>query len=368
MDFDPKKYLAEKTGGGEFDPKKYLSEKTGEKPSSLESVGEGLEHGATLGFNDELSGGYRKLMSKLAGRSDEEAAAAGTKARDASRAEQAAAKEANPTAYGAADVGGGALPQVGAALLTGGTSIPAQIGLGAAGAATQSLGDAPELNAQALKNAGEAGLVGGALGGAGAAGGKLIGKGIGALGRNIVDRADAASAGALGSDLEGALGKTDWLGDVKPGEAAASGMPAEQAAAFEQSLKPAESPAPKSVFAHAFESAKARSGTLLKNVGLSLLAGQPHLAGAAVAKEVGGVAKDVGKKLLSSPEAKAAMFQAAGKVGTALAKTPEHLGPYAASIARAAAQGPGALNVMHFIRGQSDPAYQEMVSKLSDQD
>src|SRR3982750_3243962 len=66
-DFDPKAYLAEKRA--EFDPKAYLREKRisdlAGKTGRAEAFGRGAMQGASLGYGDEMAGGYTAAQKQI---------------------------------------------------------------------------------------------------------------------------------------------------------------------------------------------------------------------------------------------------------------------------------------------------------------
>lgn len=77
--------------------------------SQAESLGRGALQGATFGFSDEIYGGAKGLYDKFLGSGDFSGTYA--KERDAVRAANDRAQEANPTSYFAGEIGGGiALP------------------------------------------------------------------------------------------------------------------------------------------------------------------------------------------------------------------------------------------------------------------
>lgn len=143
------------------------------EPGKLESLGRGVQQGATFGFGDEFSGGVDAALhvgSKLFGgespyKDIKEAYRTG---RDANRAENKAAEEARGGMYLAGQIGGGALTA-------------AAPGLGALNAAK----GAP------LKELIKAGAIGGGVAGLGGSESET-------LGGNAVDTAKGAGLGVLG--------------------------------------------------------------------------------------------------------------------------------------------------------------------------
>jgi hypothetical protein len=111
MDFDPQKYIASNGPAQHFDPQSYAGVDAG--PSELDSIGRGLAQGASFGLRDELAGalqnplgGLKEIANKFgAGYSDEDVAKYKAE-RDASRALDAEAKEANPKSYMGGELGG----------------------------------------------------------------------------------------------------------------------------------------------------------------------------------------------------------------------------------------------------------------------
>jgi alkylhydroperoxidase/carboxymuconolactone decarboxylase family protein YurZ len=147
-------------------------------PSKLESAGRGAVQGLTFGFGDEIYGAAKGAYDKVAGSGD--FAGTYTKERDAVRAANERASEANPWSYGLGEVGGAvAVPfgMVGAGAKTaqaanaslGARSLSAA-GQGAGYGAAYGLGTAEgDLGEQAMSTLGGAvagGVVGGALPGA----------------------------------------------------------------------------------------------------------------------------------------------------------------------------------------------------------
>lgn len=189
-------------------------------PSELESLGRGALQGGTLGFSDEIAGGIEAALDKLRG-AHEEIGKLYAKHRDESRANNQAAEEANPLLYGAGKVGGGLIP----AIATAGESLPAQLAAGAGVGATQALGEAPELNKQALEEAGK-----GALGGAAGAGlGAGLAKGVGAIAKPVGEALEG-NAENIGKAAERAVekvGEGGVMGSILhgnlPGAALATG-------------------------------------------------------------------------------------------------------------------------------------------------
>lgn len=167
-----------------------------EAPGALESGLRGAAQGATLGFADELTGAGEAALDRLMG-AHADIVSLYKQHRDESRAKYKAAQEANPTAYGAGELGGGLATALVPGLGAGG--VLAQGAKMAALGAASGLGHSEAEDARGLiGDAAVSGLVGGAAG----AGGALIGKGLGALGNRLApglqDSADVATARSVG--------------------------------------------------------------------------------------------------------------------------------------------------------------------------
>lgn len=146
--------------------------------SQMESLGRGALQGVTFGLSDEIYGGAKAAYDKVFGSGDFSGTYA--KERDAVRAANTAAQEANPTSYFAGELGGGVALPFGAARmgLRGAQAVNAGLGArslaaakeGAAYGAAYGFGKGEGgLESQALSTLGGAaggGVVGGALPGA----------------------------------------------------------------------------------------------------------------------------------------------------------------------------------------------------------
>lgn len=181
--------------------------------STLESGLRGGAQGFTLGFADEITAGVEALKDKLGGDPTpfEDLYA---KRRGESRANYAAAKEANPNAYLVGELGGGAatalVPGLGVA-----KGISGAVKVGALAGGLQGLGssEADLLKGEVGEAATDAAL-GGAVGGATGAVGGLVSKGMQALrGRaargvaTAVDDQTALATEAVDKDIASKLGQ-----------------------------------------------------------------------------------------------------------------------------------------------------------------
>jgi hypothetical protein len=187
--FDPSQPF-EKVASGKpaFDPSQPFD--TG--PSALEAGARGAAQGLSLGFADEIAGGAQALWDKLAPEEKRSLAELYAKRRDESRKAFDAAQAAHPTAYGAGEAGGALAGGAALAAATGGTSLAGELALGAGLGAAQGVGDAKELDGDALKQAAFGAATGGALAGVGRGVGRLLEEGHGALNR-VADEGLAAA-------------------------------------------------------------------------------------------------------------------------------------------------------------------------------
>jgi hypothetical protein len=173
-----------------------------EGPGQLESLGRGAAQGGSLGFSDEIAGGVEAALEKLRG-AHEDIGKLYVRHRDESRAANEAAQQANPLTYGGGKILGGLAP----AVLTAGESLPAQIAAGAGLGALGNLGEAKELDQEALESTAR-----GALGGAAGAGiGGLAAKGLGAIAKPAGEALEA-NAAKFGEGAEHAVKKAGELG------------------------------------------------------------------------------------------------------------------------------------------------------------
>jgi hypothetical protein len=168
----------------------------GHGPGMLESLGRGALQGGTLGFSDEIAGGIEAAMDKIRG-GHEDIGKLYVKHRDESRANNAAAEQANPIAYGGGKLAGTLAP----ALLTGGASVPEQLLAGGALGAASGLGEANELDKDALAKA----ALGAAGGVAGAGIGGALAKGAGALATPAAEAVESIGAKAANPVLQQAV-------------------------------------------------------------------------------------------------------------------------------------------------------------------
>jgi hypothetical protein len=209
-DFDPDAYLAGKASA--FDPDTYLREKRisdmAGKTGRGEAFGRGAMQGASLGFGDEMAGGYSaaqkqiERMPELKGVPDAELYASAMASpdeamavRDQIREKNEAAKRAHSGYYFGGELAGGALPGMAATLATGGAAPLA------AGAATGGLQGAGYSNATTAGGVGRDAGLGAGLGllsqyvGEGASGAI---RGVG----NLAKSKAAAAAGRAATQAE----------------------------------------------------------------------------------------------------------------------------------------------------------------------
>lgn len=172
MAFDPDAYLASKADpAAAFDPDTYLATRFGgpakEEPSGLEALARGAIQGATFGFADEAVGAAESLLGPKTY----------TEARDESRANFKAAREAHPVLSTVGEVGGGlATSLFPAGAVFKGTGFAVNAARGAAAGIASGFGNSEADNAQDMvRDAAKSGLAGAAFGGAaGALGEKLV--------------------------------------------------------------------------------------------------------------------------------------------------------------------------------------------------
>lgn len=154
--------------GGDYSALMAAPVPNAEPPSILESVGRGALQGASFGFADEIAGALGAAFTPKTYR----------QARDESRAAYAAAKEANPKAYVAGEIGGG----LASAVIPGGV-----LGKAAEGGAA-AVEAAPTIGRLALKGAATGAAYGGAQ----------------ALGDSTADLTQGDFHGAIADTLRGA--------------------------------------------------------------------------------------------------------------------------------------------------------------------
>lgn len=395
-------------------------------PSSLDSLARGAAQGATFNFADEIAGGGEALLDKLKG-SNTPFADAYRKHRDESRANFAAAEKANPAEYGAGQVAGGLGVGLAAAPFTGGASLGSAVALGAGSGALNALGESKDLDKQALINAGEQGLIGAGTGVLGYGAGKVLGKGLDALGSKItgageagVERAEqgiaAKAAGQASEGVDSALGtlgkttaesfkgvdRAEQLlarGNLSPEEAAplrellaserVKGLDKNLAGNLSRDLggqldqqsnaralyEEAVAQYPDEVARLTKELGSPKAAVqqlmpLLKRYGAVAAGGVAGMAeglpgGALVGAGLRPALRAIGRRA-TTPEVSKQVFNIVGKVGRVLKVNPQALGRYGGVLANAARQGPDALNVAHFVLGQSDPGYQKVVGEIDD--
>jgi len=176
-------------------------------------VGRGALQGVSAGFSDEAIGGAQAFFDKYIKNNPEALVELYRRHRDEERAKNQAAQEAHPLAY----VGGGVAGGVGLGALTGGASLPATVGYGAANALGESNADLTKGDTgQALKDTATGAVAGGLLHGAG----KVVG-GVGkALFKGGAESVEEQGAKALGF-TPGHIGDLKLHGEL-PGVIAAA--------------------------------------------------------------------------------------------------------------------------------------------------
>ena len=173
MPFDPNAYVAKLK---KFDPDAYLASK--QDISTNESLLRGGVQGLTSDYADEVTGAIEALISK---KSYEQA-------RNESRKNYAAAREANPISYGTGQVAGGVAQGLATAAIPGG--VPARIGIGAALGALQGYGANEDPSRAGIDT-----LAGAGIGGAFGVAGELLPMGVQGV-RNFSKNRSAAALGA----------------------------------------------------------------------------------------------------------------------------------------------------------------------------
>ena len=173
MPFDPNAYVAKLK---KFDPDAYLASK--QDISTNESLLRGGVQGFTSDIADEVTGAIESLISK---KSYEQA-------RNESRKNYAAAREANPISYGTGQVAGGVAQGLATAAIPGG--VPARIGIGAALGALQGYGANEDPSRAGIDT-----LAGAGIGGAFGVAGELLPMGVQGV-RNFSQNRAAAALGA----------------------------------------------------------------------------------------------------------------------------------------------------------------------------
>jgi hypothetical protein len=168
--------------------------------SGLESAGRGAAQAGTFGFADEIAGGVEALYDvATTDKTLSDLPDLYRQHRDESRANFAAAEEANPTEFTAGQIGGAALT----AFLPGGA--PATLGravaVGAGMGAAQGLGESEaDLTRGEFGEAATDAALGGALGGAAGGIGHGIAKGVGAVANKVRGRAQQGAADAVAEE------------------------------------------------------------------------------------------------------------------------------------------------------------------------
>lgn len=159
-------------GGLDIDPASVQVPSAAPQPSTLAAVGRGALQGATFNFSDEITGALESLISDKTYQ----------QARDEARANNAAAREAHPVAFGAGEFAGGA-----ASTLVPGLGIAkgAGVGVTAAKAALagglQGAGDADASFADTLTSAARGAVAGAGVGAVAHAAGSALSKAAGGL-------------------------------------------------------------------------------------------------------------------------------------------------------------------------------------------
>ena len=191
MPFDPNAYVAKLK---KFDPDAYLASK--QDISTNESLLRGGVQGLTSDYADEVTGAIEALISK---KSYEQA-------RNESRKNYAAAREANPISYGTGQVAGGVAQGLATAAIPGG--VPARIGVNAAMGALQGYGANEDPSRAGIDTA-----VGGTIGGFTSVLGELLPMTVQGVRRYSQNRAAAALGAergtikAIGADKVRAAGQ-----------------------------------------------------------------------------------------------------------------------------------------------------------------
>lgn len=203
-EFDPDAYLRSKTRPQAFDPDSYLREKRINDMSKTvtgpQALGAGAVQGGTLGFGDEMAGGYAaaqkqiERMPELLGVPDAELYASAMAPPDEAMAERDKVRESNEAAkrahgglYLAGELAGGVVPTAMATMATGGAALPTAIGQGALQGAGYSTADTAGGLARDS-----------AIGGAVGAAGHAVGETLGGTFRRLADLAKSKSAAAAG--------------------------------------------------------------------------------------------------------------------------------------------------------------------------
>lgn len=142
-------------------------------PTQIEAAARGVGQGVTFGFADELAGAGRSIKNWFRTDRDPEIIESYREGRDEYRAADKAAQDAHPLTFGAAEIGSGLLMPLGAA--KGAKAVWRGIKQGAAYGFGSSEADVTKGEvARAVEDT----VKGGALGGAVAAGGELVGKAV----------------------------------------------------------------------------------------------------------------------------------------------------------------------------------------------
>lgn len=289
-----------------------------EDPGVLESAGRGALQGVSLGFGDEIYGGGKALfdalnegdLSDLEGRYRSE--------RDAVRKANAAAEEANPTAYTGGNIAGSVATSFVPGLnIAKAATLGGRVALGAGLGAAAGLG-----NSDADVTQGEVGQAaldtakGAALGGGLVAGGeKLVAPAARFIGGKAKDAMPVLSNAAA------------WTGDKLAQSAAAP-------------------------------ASEARGGLL--DLGMAAA------SGLAMGDPTAGILTAIGRRA-AAPYAKQGGALVANKVSELLKTDPSKLGKFAAPLMEAAKRGNKSLAATQYLLQQRDPEFSQMKKQLEEQ-
>lgn len=162
--------------------------------SGAGALREGVGQGLTMGHGDELGAFVQAALAGLTpGMSMRDTY---REARRDNRQVQEAAKTQHGGAFMAGNLAGSIIPQALATAATGGTSLGAQMALGAGQGALTGLGESDELDRKAVLNTVGGGLLGAGGAAVGHLGAKALGAGANAIGRFAKGRVGAAASRA----------------------------------------------------------------------------------------------------------------------------------------------------------------------------
>lgn len=294
------------------------------KPGYIESGARGFTKGATMGFSDELSGALGAGMELVTGKSGLKDVADNYRYyRDTFREQDDAAKAANPTTFGAGEIGG------------------AVAGAGKIGALSKGAKGLAALGGVTGLGGSDADLTKGQIGGA--------------LKDTAVGTATGLATAGVAKGLQGVASKAgNKLGSV--------------AEFIANKLKPAEPQVDKLIFDPA-------SKILTK---APAVASSPQW-GETIAKKVGDVATNSAIDMLPGGALVKTGVRAAAKLvpdsfsgqmksglQKVLEQAPQKLGKYASILQNAKARGGAAYATTTFLLGQSDPEFQQLTKDLED--